>query len=310
MSWSPVTMQWPNQATYWLDGLDEAKSLASAEMAKTQERLASMTAPTNPGPVGDAAVAAIEVGRAAMTTQLATPPACLTVTPFQSGMGQGRSYQKFLSAPNLLEELAIKLVDADNGRPGGEQFALCVLFLSTRFDQFAATLGRFNALLPTPDLVRAERRAMLVAKLEAEKWTLPCAESLPRWRDLPLERCTVTKASQQTLNSQLAIYESYAADSSPLADLAALATRKTEQQTARDQQLSDLQNSLANGLPEATMQARMMGPGDAVELRRQLLEGAAPGHEWVLCAGLLMLGSEESLSFVLELIGLGNRVWP
>ncbi|MNP55611.1 hypothetical protein D3C76_1502710 [compost metagenome] len=52
------------------------------------------------------------------------------------------------------------------------------------------------------------------------------------------------------------------------------------------------------------MQARMIGPGDAAELRRQLLEGPTPGYEWVLCAGLLLLGSEESLSFVQELIGL------
>lgn len=304
MTWTSVTMQWPSEATQWVEGLDEAKGLASTEIAKTEERLAGMTATTNPGPVGSAVQEAIEVGRAAMTEQLATAPASLVVTPFQSGMGQGRGYQKFLSAPNLLEALADKLIDIDAGRPEGEQYGLCVLFLSTRFDQFAATLGRFNALLPTPDLERAERRAANIARLEAEKWTLPTAETLPRWGALPLERCTVTRVSQQTLNSQLAIYESYAADTSPMADLSALATRKAEQQAACDQQLTDLQNALANGLPDATMQARMIGPGDAAELRRQLLEGPTPGYEWVLCAGLLLLGSEESLSFVQELIGL------
>lgn len=310
MTWSPVTMQWPSEATQWLEGLDEAKTLASAEMVKTQERLAGMTASTSPGPVGDAALEAIALGQASMAAQLGTPPACLVVTPFQPGIGQGRGYQKFLSAPNLLDHLAAKLIDVDAARPEGKQFALCVLFLSTRFDQFSATLGRFNALLPTPDLKRAERRAANLARLEQDKWTLARAMPPLQWGRLPLERCTITKASQQALDGQLAIFESYAADSSPMADLAALATRKVAQQADRDQQLNDLQDSLANGIPDTTMQARMLGPGDVTELRRQLLAGTPPGHEWVLCAGVLLLGSEESLSFVIELLGLGKRVWP
>ncbi|MHB0818389.1 hypothetical protein ACYCFK_08930 [Stutzerimonas stutzeri] len=307
MTWAPVTMRWPEQATQWIAELEDAKTLAGGELASTATRLAGLDglATTNPGPVGAAAQSAIAAGRAALAGQLGEAPACLAVTPFQSGIGQGRGHQRFLSAPNLLNQLASKLVDsADSGRPQGPQYALSLMFLATRFDQLAETLSRFNALLPVPDLVRAERRARHLSRLEAEKWEMPSAGPLPRWGALPLERCTVTKAAKQSIAGQLAVLESYAADSSPMADLAALASRKASQQQGRDQQLTDLKALLANSVADTTMRARLIGPGDASELRRQLLEGDAPGHEWVLSAGLLLVGSLDGLSFVRELVGL------
>ena len=306
-SWPPVTMRWPEQATQWMGQLSAAQTLAGSEQASTAKRLADLNGKTttNPGPVGGAAQGAITAGRAALADQMGEAPACLVVTPFQSGIGQGRGYQRFLSAPNLLQQLAGKLVDvSDTGRPDGPQFALCLMFLATRFDQLAESLGRFNALLPMPDLVRAERRARHLSKLETEKWEIPNAGTLPRWQSLPLERCTVVKAAQQSMAGQLSVLESYAADSSPMADLSAMATRKAAQQKSRDQVLADLKASLAGGSPDSSMRARLIGPGNATELRRALLEGDAPGHEWVLCAGALLVGSEQGLSFVRELVGL------
>jgi hypothetical protein len=307
MTWAPVTMRWPEQATQWMGGLTAAKDLAGGELASTTQRLAGLEGlvNTNPGPVGDAAKGAIAAGRAALTEQLGQAPACLVVTPFQSGIGQGRGYQRFLSAPNVLEHLAKKLEDVtDTGRPAGPQYALSILFLGTRLEQLASSLSRFNALLPIPDLVRTERRAQHLTKLETEKWEIPGAGPLPRWQALPLERCTVVKAAKQSMAGQLAMLESYAADSSPLGDLAALATRKAAQQQSRDQQLADLKDLLAGGNPEVSMQARLIGPGNTSKLRRELLAGVAPGHEWVLCAGLMLVGSKEGLSFVQELVGL------
>ena len=306
MTWSPIKMRWPEQSTNWLGELAAAKDLAGGELASTGERLAGLAdkATTSPGPVGAAAEGAVTAGKAALAQQLGQAPACLVVTPFQSGIGQGRGHQKYLSAPNLLQELASKLVDAgDSARPAGEQFALAVMFLGTRYDQFAETLARFNALLPIPDLVRAERRAGHLSTLEQEKWVIPAAGPLPRWGALPLERCTVVKAAKQSMAGQIAALESYA-DSSPMADLASLAGRKAQKAKARDQQLSDLQALLAGGQADSSMRARLVGPGVAQELRRDLLQGDAPGHEWVLSAGVLLVGSREGLSFVRELVGL------
>ncbi|WP_458377758.1 hypothetical protein [Pseudomonas fluorescens] len=306
-AWAPVTMRWPVQATQWMDDLSAAKDLAGGELASTAQRLAELDGmtSTNPGPVGAAAQGAIAAGRAALVEQMGEAPACLTVTPFQSGVGQGKGNQRFLSAPNLLQQLAGKLTDSsDSGVPSGPQHALSLMFLATRYDQLADTLSRFNALLPIPDLVRAERRARHLSTLEAEKFVIPSAGPLPRWQALLLERCTVVKAAKQSMAGQLAVLESYAADSSPMGDLTALAGRKTAQQQGRDQQLNDLKALLAGGNADHSMRARIIGPGNATELRRDLLEGEAPGHEYVLSAGVLLVGSLQGLSFVRELVGL------
>lgn len=307
MTWAPVAMRWPTEATQWMGQLDAAKGLAGTELVSTGQRLAGLAdiAKTNPGPVGAAAQGAIAAGRQALAEQLGEAPACLVVTPFQSGIGQGRGYQKFLSAPNLLQQLAGKIEDeTDPARPTGALYGLCLMFLATRFDQLAAGLARFNALMPVPELVRAERRAGHLAKLETEKWVIPEAGQLPRWAPLPLERCTVVKAAQQSMAGQIAVLESYAADSSPMADLASLATRKAQQQLARDKSLAALQASLQDGQADSSTRARLIGPGNGAELRRQLLAGDAPGHEWVMSAGVLLVGSEKGLSFVRELVGL------
>ncbi|MDR2308855.1 MAG: hypothetical protein LBE53_16885 [Paucimonas sp.] len=307
MTWAPVTMRWPTEATRWMEQLDAAKALAGGELASTGQRLAGLEglATTNPGPVGAAAQGAIEAGRKALANQLGEAPACLVVTPFQSGIGQGRGYQRFLSAPNLLQALASKLTDGtDTGRPQGEQYALCLMFLGTRYDQLAAGLARFNALMPVPELVRAQRRAEHLAKLELEKWQIPQAGALPRWEALPLERCTVLKAAQQSIAGQIAVLESYAADSSPMADLAALAGRKAAQQQTRDKNLADLQQLLEGGQADTSIRVRMLGPGSNDELRRTLLAGEAPGHEWVMSAGVILVGSAQGLSFVREMVGL------
>ncbi len=306
MTWGPIKLHWPEQSTQWLSDLDAAKDLASSELASAGQRLADLAdmATTSPGPVGAAAEAAVAAGRAGLSEALGEVPSCLVVTPFQSGVGQGRGYQRYLSAPNLLQQLGEKLEDTgDDSRPAGSQYALVVMFLGTRYDKFAATLARFNAVLPMPDLQRAERRAKNLFALDAEKWELPNAGTLPRWGALPLERCTVTKAATQALNSQLSALESYA-DSSPMADLAKLAARKASQAQTQAQKLLDLKSMFDGAEADDSMRARLIGPGNAAELRRQLLQGDAPGHEWGLSAGLMLVGSLKGLSFVRELVGL------
>lgn len=307
MTWTPVSMRWPADSTAWLADLGSAQDLAQGELESTAQRLSGLAdlATTAPGPVGPAAEAVIAAGRKALAEQLGEAPACLVVTPFQSGIGQGRGYQKILSAPNLLQQLAGKIEDdSDAGRPQGALYALCLMFLATRFDQLAADLARFNALMPIPELVRAERRARHLARLETEKWVIPEAGPLPRWQLLPLERCTVVRAAQQSMAGQIAVLESYAADSSPMADLAALAGRKAQQQQTRNQALATLKASLQNRSADSSTRARLIGPGNGTELRRQLLTGDAPGHEWVMSVGVLLVGSEKGLSFVRELVGL------
>ncbi|MBC3957674.1 hypothetical protein [Pseudomonas triticifolii] len=308
MNWAPVTMQWPAQATQWMDQMGGLNDMAAAQLDSASERLGSLAGQvtTDLSLIGEAVKGVIATGRAALDGQLGEIPKCVVVTPFQSGVGQGTGYQRFLSAPNLVQRLAEKLEDnTDTARPTGEQYALVILFLGTRFDQMAGVLSKFNALLPIAELQKAERRAQHLFDLDTSKLEMPSAGTLPRWADLPLERCTVLKEASASINGQLARLESYAADSSPLDDLTALVQRKAEQALAQDSKLNDLKELLAGGTPDTSMQARLLGPGDASELRAQLLDGDdGPGHEWVLSSGVMLVGSLQGLSFVRELVGL------
>jgi len=308
MNWAPVTMRWPEQATAWMDQMTDAKALAGENLLNTAQRLSGLDglATTDPSAIGGIVKDVVANGRAALDAQFNEAPKCIVVTPFQSGVGQGVGYQRFLSAPGALQRLAEKLDDsADAARPAGEQYALVLLFLGTNFEMLASVLSKFNALLPIADLQRAERRARNLVQLETEKWQIPTSGMQPTWSDLPLQRCTVVKTATQSFNGQLALMESYAADSSPLSDLADLAQRKAQQSVDQDDKLSALKALLSGGTDEPTMQARLIGPGDTNELRKQLLEGDdAPGHEWVQSAGVLLVGSLNGLSFVRELVGL------
>ncbi|MNG27871.1 hypothetical protein D3C84_1130450 [compost metagenome] len=89
-----------------------------------------------------------------------------------------------------------------------------------------------------------------------------------------------------------------------MADLAKMAARKTSQAQAQAQKLADLKSQFTGGAADDTMRARLIGPGNAAELRRQLLQGDAPGHEWGVSAGVLLVGSLKGLGFVRELVGL------
>ncbi|WP_395593302.1 hypothetical protein AB4P93_22705 [Pseudomonas sp. B26140] len=308
MNWTPVTMQWPTEATAWMDQMSAAKEMATAQLDSASERLGTLAdqVTTDLSLIGEAVKAVVANGRAALDGQFGEIPKCFVVTPFQSGVGQGTGYQRFLSAPNLVQRLADKLEDsADPAHPTGEQYALVILFLGTRFDQMAGVLSKFNALMPIAELQKAERRATHLFELDTSKWELPTVGALPPWADLPLERCTVLKEVSASINGQLARLESYAADSSPLDDLVALVQRKAEQAVGQDSKLNELKELLAGGTPDASMQSRLLGPGDASELRAQLLEGDdAPGHEWVLSSGVMLVGSLQGLSFVRELVGL------
>ena len=308
MTWLPVSMQWPEEATAWMDQMDAAKDMATAQLDSAYGRLATLAeqVTTDLSLIGEAVKGVVASGRAALDGQFGEIPKCFVVTPFQSGVGQGTGYQRFLSAPNLVQRLADKLEDsADPAHPTGEQYALVILFLGTRFDQMAGVLSKFNALMPIAELQKAQRRATHLFELDTSKWELPTVGALPPWADLPLERCTVLKEASASINGQLARLESYAADSSPLDDLAELVQRKAEQAVGQDSKLNELKELLAGGTPDTSMQSRLLGPGDASELRAQLLEGDdAPGHEWVLSSGVMLVGSLQGLSFVRELVGL------
>ncbi len=308
MTWFPVSMQWPEEATKWMDDLGAAKEMAASDLQGAGQRLDSLKdmVSTDLSQIGDLAKNAAAIGRDALNGQFGESPRCITVTPFQPGVGEGTGYQRALSAPSVVQRLADKLQDVtDPNRPEGEQHAVVILFLGTRYDGMSSLLGKFNALMPIGDLQRAERRASNLVQLEVDKWHIPSAGEQPVWFTAPVERCTVLREASQAFNAQLASLEAYAANSSPLSDLADLAMRKASQVLEQSDRLTALRALLNSGSDDAGMQARLIGPGDTAELRKQLLESDnAPGHEWVMSSGVMFVGSLKGLSFVREMLGL------
>lgn len=303
MTWSPISLTWPVLATQWLAALNAPLTQAGSELDSATGRLDALAANagTAPNPVGATASGAIAGGRQGLAGLLADV-AVLTVTPFQHGVGQGSGIQRHLSAPNLLQHMAGQLTaGGDPHRPIGRQHGLAVLVLGTELGQLAQSLAVLNAVLPLPALQRAERRAGQLARLEGEKWLMPASDTAPKWRARGLRRSTWPRQAQQAMSAQLAALEGYAADTHPVAELAVLADRKAARLQALAQHLATLQAELAGG--GTTLRARWLGEGEPAELRDALLEGEAPGHEWGLCAGVLLAGPQSAMTYLKELFG-------
>lgn len=302
-TWTSLAFAWPAQSTQWLASLNAPLAQAGSELSAAADRLDALAslASTAPNPVGAAAGGAIAGGRDGLTGLLAGVTA-LTVTPFQHGIGQGSGLQRYLSAPNLLKHMAGQLTaGGDPHRPVGRQYGLAILVLGTELGQLAQSLAVLNAVLPLPALQRAERRAGQLARLEGEKWLMPASDTAPKWRARGLRRSTWPRQAQQAMSAQLAALEGYAADTHPVAELAALADRKAARLQAQAQHLATLQTELAGG--GTTLRARWLGEGEPAELRDALLEGEAPGHEWGLCAGVLLAGPQSAMTYLKELFG-------
>lgn len=300
MTWSPLTLTWPAQSTQWLTSLDAPLSQAATELDAALGRIDALETATEPNPVGAAAAERITSGRQGLAGLL-SEVRVLVVSPFQHGLGSG--LQRSLSAPNLLQLMAGQLTaGGDPHRPIGRQHGLAVLVLGTELGQLSQTLAVLNAVLPLPTLQRAERRAGQLARLEGEKWLMPSADTAPKWRTRGLQSSTWPRQAQQAMSAQLAALEGYAADASPVAELAALADRKAARLQEQAQRLADLRTATAGG--GGTLRARWLGEGDPAELRDALLEGDAPGHEWGLCAGVLLTGPESAMTYLKELVGV------
>lgn len=275
MTWHPLIPHWPDKTCEWASHLPvEAADFWTL----------------------------LDQGRRALRQQFDQSLGCLTLTPYQPGIGQGQGQQRFLSANNLMAQMGNQLLDFTTTHD--DNHALAIIALAATADELAETLARLNGLLPIPELQRCERRARLLAALESEKWHKPVAASLPQWGSLALQHLPVTRDTRQALNARLTEMDNARPSTSARDALKQLANRKQARQQANSRRMATLQNSFSTGVEHLNLRVRRVGPGTPSELRRQLLDGAAPGPEWIMCAGVVMIGNEQALAFISELVGL------
>lgn len=305
--WQAIQLMWPKASTAWLADLAPIKKLVAQQQQQSAYNLQKLAelVPFKESALSQQARLAVQTAQNALA-EFEQVPKCLTVTPFQAGVSSGQGYNRYLSAPNLISHLVKKLDDSgDEGRPSGDSLAaICILFLTNNYSQLARVLQGFNQLLPIEDLGKAERRAKYLTELETNRQVLPKAGLMPAWQHLPLTRLTVVKQIKANLTAQTANLQGFITNS-PLDTLADVLATKQASQKADDQALADLQNNLNQQGQLSQVMGSYLTGGNTSDIRRQLLAlKAAPSYDWVLCAGVLIVGEPSGLSMLKEMLSI------
>ncbi|MDX7810547.1 hypothetical protein [Aeromonas caviae] len=216
---------------------------------------------------------------------------CLTVTPYQHGVGQHQGNQYSLAAPNAVATLAAKLQDgADPLLPTGQLHAIAWLATGNSETALADALTPLCAILPLPEWCATLRR------LTANNDTMsqPTAAKVPRWKaDEPLSWDPQRPASM-ALGAELAQLESLAQGATtPIAKLAAVAERRAAR-------LAELEKALDQLATISGQLWHWQGQGDAASLAAQLGQSNPPDHSHSMTVGALLL-STSPLTFWQEL---------
>ena len=216
---------------------------------------------------------------------------CLTVTPYQHGIGQQQGDQHTLAAPNAIKAMAAKLQDgADPLLPTGQLHALAWLVTGTSKSELATKLAQVCAVLPLPEWCATLRR------LTASNDTMhqPIAARVPRWRAGEPLCWAPLRPARAALGAELAQLESLARDSqNPIDKLQGLAVR-------RSARLDELATTLAElGNLSGTLW-HWQGQGDTASLATQLGQSTPPDHSMSMTVGALLL-SPSPLTFWQEL---------
>ncbi|MCE9945861.1 hypothetical protein [Aeromonas rivipollensis] len=291
MSWKLSALRWPlcggslhNQAGALLARVPGESEGAISRLQGLAARAQYRRHPLSEA-AGDLATLRAELDRLLVNGH------CLTVTPYQHGVGQLQGNQHHLSAPNAVEVLAAKLQDgADPRLPGGQQHALAWLVTGNSAEDLAKQLAILCALLPLPEWCATLRR--LTASNDALHQ--PTAARVPRWRAGEHLCWAPLRPARAALGAELAQLESLARDSqSPIDKLQELAMRRAARIDALATALTEL------GKLSGTLW-HWQGQGDTASLATQLGQSTPLDHSMSMTVGALLL-SPSPLTFWQEL---------
>lgn len=291
MSWTQGALNWPasteaihNSASEVLGQLPESQAGAVARLQALATR-----AQYRPTPISQAAAAL--AGLRAELDRLLVTGRCMTVTPYQHGVGQHQGNQYSLAAPNAVATLAAKLQDgADPLLPTGNLHAIAWLVTGNSETALANALAPLCTILPLPEWCATLRR------LTANNDTMnkPTAAKVPRWKaDEPLV-WNQLRSARSLLGAEIAQLESLAqGTTTPIAKLATLAQRRAAKLAELEQALDQL----------AAIHGQLwhwQGQGDAASLAAQLGQSSPPDHSHSMTVGTLLI-STSPLNFWQEL---------
>lgn len=291
MSWAQGALRWPASAGSVHTRAREVLGQLPASQASAMGRLQGLAARAQyrRHPLSEAAGGL--AGLRAELDRLLVIGHCLTVTPYQHGVGQLQGTQHHLSAPNAVAALAAKLQDgADPRLPSGHLHALAWLVTGNNAEDLARQLAALCPLLPLPEWCATLRR------LTASNNTMhqPTAAKVPRWRAGEPLCWAPLRPARAALGAELAQLESLARDSqSPIDKLQGLAVRRSARLDALTTALAEL------GKLSGTLW-HWQGQGDTASLATQLGQSTPPDHSMSMTVGALLL-SPSPLTFWQEL---------
>lgn len=291
MSWVQGALRWPASAGSIHTRAREVLVQLPARQASAMGRLQGLAARAQYRRHPLSEVAGGLAGLRAELDRLLVNGHCLTVTPYQHGVGQQQGNQHHLSAPNVVAALAAKLQDgADPRLPTGQQHALAWLVTGNSAEDLARQLLPLCALLPLPEWCATLRR--LTAS--NDPMHQPTAARVPRWRAGEPLCWAPLRPARAALGAELAQLESLARDSqNPIDKLQGLAVR-------RSARLDELATTLAElGNLSGTLW-HWQGQGDTASLATQLGQSTPPDHSMSMTVGALLL-SPSPLTFWQEL---------
>jgi len=218
---------------------------------------------------------------------------CLTITPYQHGIGQEQGGKHTLAAPNAIKAMAAKLQDgADPHLPAGPIHAVAWMVSATSEQELATKLAQVCAILPLPEWCATLRRLTAENDLMAQ----PTAAMVPRWKAEepllwdPLRRQLMLTAARDALQVS---ENNSPAPATTKAKLAALATKRAAR-------VAELDDALASKPSLTGMLWSWHGHGEPASLAAQLLESAHPDHSHSMTVGALLI-STSPLTYWQEL---------
>ncbi|WP_338882100.1 hypothetical protein [Aeromonas hydrophila] len=291
MTWHQGHLVWPASAGALHGAANGVTRQLPGAQSAAVNRLQGLAgrAQYRPHPLSEAAAAL--AGLRSELDRLLVTGRCLTVTPYQHGVGQHQGNQYSLAAPNAVATLAAKLQDgADPLLPTGQLHAIVWLVTGNSAEALARALATLCAVLPLPEWCATLRRLTANNDIMSQ----PTAAKVPRWKaDEPLSWDPLRPA-RLALGAELAQLESLAqGGTTPIAKLAALAARREERLAEMAQALNQL----------ATISGQLwhwQGQGEAASLAAQLGQSSPPDHSHSMTVGALLL-SPSPLTFWQEL---------
>lgn len=222
----------------------------------------------------------------------------IVVTPFDQGIGTGDFNYRYLPAPNAIEHLKSKFLDAnDSGKPSGNPEALVLLIVAGNYQQLADNLHSINILFGLPELLAAENRALRLVSLEADKIHQKQPSINPHFIKQQSLQINTVSETWDSAGSGMSLIKAYENQSSnPLTTLSNLITKKQQQLSNAKTAMSDLVNTF-NG-----------GNGYVLNLTGDVITGLNQelpvGHEYSLSCAVALVGDASELQFVREVFGL------